>query len=445
MCSHDIDYRSALSTYTRNHPLDYHHHNYYSNITHKKKKEDCNLNRKLYNTDIISDTNSYTCAGGLRNDKSFSGFGYEKQEWISMTGEVERSSKQKCTSSNIDDQEPNAKLVRNSILAGSAAGVTSTLLFHPMDLLRTKMQSSVMLSSASRASYGTTGTATTSITIVSPWSTLKGTLNYGGFRALYTGLSLPLAAQAIYKSCVFTTNTLCKTALLEFKTQERHKVGIFSDSKFSKLTSWDLFLCGGVGGMVNALFFVTPVELVRNKLIAQDIKLAKENIQSISKQGLKKGKMKSSSVLRGPIDVIRHILLKHGLRGMWRGANITILRDSFGCGIYFVAYDAGKRFFTRSLGTENDNLATLFAGACAGAGFWMIAAPFDTIKTNIQTGKTHSISTAWKDIASKKSFASSIIRLYSGWQLAIGRGAPAAAVTLYTYEAWMSYLSSELY
>lgn len=368
-----------------------------------------------------------------------------------MSGDLRQQTCSQNSSSSIrnnvvrEHENHNMKLVRSSIIAGSAAGSTAALLFHPMDLLRTKMQSSVMLSTvaANGASSCSSSSAMAASTVVSPWSTLRGTLQYGGIRALYTGLSLPLVAQAAYKSCVFTTNTLCKSALLEFKTQEKHKVGIFSDAKFSKLTIFDLFLCGGAGGMANGFLFVTPVELVRNQLIAQDMELAKGKTRGLSRNHISFGVKKSSKIMRGPVDVVRRVLLKDGLSGMWRGANVTILRDSFGCGLYFVAYEVGKDFFTRTLPAESSNLITLLAGACAGTGFWVVALPLDMIKTNIQTGKTESIVTALKDLAGKKGVVNTLGKLYSGWQLAFGRGAPSAAVTLYAYEMWMNFLSSE--
>jgi predicted membrane channel-forming protein YqfA (hemolysin III family) len=100
-------------------------------------------------------------------------------------------------------------LVRNSLIAGTFAGVTGTCSVYPMDVLRTKMQSAAAVSVPS--------TQTKLSPLVSaavhqhhhhqgPLQVLLQTLQHGGIRALYTGMALPLTAQAVYKATVFSVN-----------------------------------------------------------------------------------------------------------------------------------------------------------------------------------------------------------------------------------------------
>jgi hypothetical protein len=119
-------------------------------------------------------------------------------------------------------------------LAGSISGIASTVAMYPMDVIRTKMQSD-----GGR-----------------PVSVLRQTIQHGGLRALYTGMTLPLAAQAIYKATVFSVNNISEKLILDFKTLENHKTGLIQDGK---LTYLDRFTCGFLGGAVNAYLFVTPV------------------------------------------------------------------------------------------------------------------------------------------------------------------------------------------
>jgi len=336
----------------------------------------------------------------------------------------------KPISKDLEKERREKRVIRNSILAGSFAGVTQTCIFHPMDVLRTKVQSSMILADCSSSTSGCKSSEVK--TRVSLSSVVRETLHHGGIRSLYTGLSLPVAGQALYKSCVFTTNTVCKSALFEYRSQERHKVGIFTDSQSQKLSYTDLFLCGGIGGMVNAFMFVTPIELVRNQLIAQDMKSERKS-ESI--------RYRNRKVMLGPFDVVRHIVQSRGLLGMWTGARVTVLRDFLGCGSYFLFYEMGKNFFRNLLPNENKTVITLLAGTWAGTGFWIAAAPLDTIKTHVQTSSSQkSMRTIWSEIGSKTTLAT-LKRLYSGWPLAFGRGAPSAAITLYTYEVWMDFLS----
>lgn len=333
-----------------------------------------------------------------------------------------------ATSKNTQSNNTNADMVRKSVCAGSFAGITSTLLFHPFDVVRTKIQTEALSLSSGAHKICTTSSKSASTSGISSsggksgvLSVVRSTIQYGGVRAFYTGLSLPLAAQAVYKSCVFTTNSVSKTALMEWKRQELHKVGKFTP--VLSLTLKDVFFCGAVGGLVNAFLFVTPVEYVRNQLIAQDVKLAANRVSGIK-------------IMRGPIDVIRRVVTAEGIFGLWRGAGVTVMRDSFGCGFFFVSYEVSKRFLS-TVSSLNDTLVTLLSGSCAGIGFWVAAAPLDTIKTNIQTGNTQSIRTAWADITNG---GANVLKLFSGWQVAFGRGAPAAAVTVYSYEMFYGLL-----
>ena len=130
----------------------------------------------------------------------------------------------------------NSNVVRNSLMAGSAAGMASTIACHPFDVLRIKMQSSAPLASASAAASTTTNTAMAMASSQNAplgiWGTLRSTLQYGGVRALYTGLALPLAAQAVYKGTVFTVNNRTESFIREWKTQERYKLGQFHQEPY---------------------------------------------------------------------------------------------------------------------------------------------------------------------------------------------------------------------
>ena len=145
------------------------------------------------------------------------------------------------TSSGSSSRSSNApsNVIRNSLLAGSAAGMASSIACHPFDVIRVNMQSTAL---ATTGSIGVTGT-------------VRNTLQYGGLRALYTGLTLPFAAQAIYKGTVFTVNNLTQQALTEWKTQENYKLGIFSPYE---VTLTDRFLCGCMGGAVKRCVVCYP-------------------------------------------------------------------------------------------------------------------------------------------------------------------------------------------
>ena len=292
--------------------------------------------------------------------------------------------------------------VRNSILAGSASGVVSTALVYPFDVLRTKMQASAHV-----ASHDLRG----------PLHVLSQTWKHGGVGALYTGVSLPLAAQAVYKATVFSANQFCQAVILDNRTLYLQKMG--NAYPQPTLTMPDHFLCGFLGGAINAAAFVTPVEFVRNQLISQHTKLASGQI--------------STTPLSGPLDVIRSTIGTQGIPGLWRGLGITVARDSLGCGCFFVSLA-----YCRKLLMEHAELPTLgitiLSGMCAGLGFWVVALPLDTVKTWVQDGSALSARHVMSESIAKHGWLGTSQRLCRGWQMAFGRGAPSAAITICTYD-----------
>ena len=122
--------------------------------------------------------------------------------------------------------------------------MVSTVLLYPLDVLRTKLQ-------ASHAG--------------GPVTVLRQTVQYGGLRALYTGIAFPLGAQALYKATIFTTHNVTQEWVRDFKSLERQKLGLDSGAAVP-LNYIDTAVCGFVAGAVNAGAFVTPVELVRNQV-----------------------------------------------------------------------------------------------------------------------------------------------------------------------------------
>mmetsp|Transcript_14390 Transcript_14390/g.20274 ORF Transcript_14390/g.20274 Transcript_14390/m.20274 type:complete len:372 (-) Transcript_14390:88-1203(-) len=316
-------------------------------------------------------------------------------------------------------------VIRNSLLAGSVAGITSTALCHPFDVIRTKVQSFALESAASTSTTASNSSAVSyraSLYHHSPVSSFMHTFENGGWRALYTGLSVPLAAQAVYKATVFCVNNVCSGALKEWKTQEQRKIGIFQPYQLSIA---DKFFCGAMGGALNAFFFVTPVEYIRNQLIIRDTQLASMGSKSNAANAM------------SPMDVIRKTWHgEQGIKGLWRGAGVTVARDSMGCGCFFVAFAQIQKLLKDNDTAKPSLATTVVSGAGAGLAFWCVALPLDTLKTLVQNGASPTATGAFEEMVQKSNHdAIRVVKqLCKGWQVALGRGLPAAAVTLSTYD-----------
>lgn len=314
--------------------------------------------------------------------------------------------------------------VRKSILAGSIAGIASCAIFHPFDVVRTKMQATTKLietSTVNTKSNSLVNSITTKPGITSssgPVAVISHTYKNGGIRAFYTGISLPLVAQALYKSTVLTTNRVATNVLTEWKTEQRWKTGLFAPYKMSLS---DHFICGSISGAVNALLFVCPVEFIRNQLIQQHTKRAQ-------------GTLTADKIMTGPVDVIKTTVKTDGFLGLWRGAGVTLVRDSVGCGAFFIMNDVGKKNISAYTGYEEGTLPnTIGSGFMAGFGYWFVSLPLDALKTLVQTGKSTSAMETFSYLVKRDGSFGAVMKLYRGWQLAFSRGSPSAAVTLSTY------------
>jgi hypothetical protein len=320
-------------------------------------------------------------------------------------------------SSTQQQQDPH--VVRNSLLAGTVAGICSTALMYPAEVLRTKMQAAAAHHQpASHHAHSTR-----------PFQVLLHTLEHGGIRALYTGLSLPLKAQAVYKATVFTVNNCTMQGLLEWKKNEMLKVGKYHPEEPPTLSLLDRFVCGAVGGAVNGALFVTPVEYVRNTLIAQDTRLA-------AAKSAGKTLASNEVVYRGPRHVLQHTIATQGWSKLYTGIGMTVARDSWGCGVFFVTFKVVSDLLTGDDDhrSKHPTVGKLAAGAAAGLGYWVAALPLDTLKTWVQNGTAESASKVLRELVHENGILGTFQRLTRAWKIAFGRGMPAAAVTMTSYE-----------
>jgi solute carrier family 25 carnitine/acylcarnitine transporter 20/29 len=275
-----------------------------------------------------------------------------------------------------------------TVIIGSISGCLAIAVCHPIDVVRTKMQ-------VQASTFG---------------ACVRDTADKEGLRGFYKGFSGPFIAQGVYKSVLFSVNSLTQKHLFHSSRQ-----------------GGALFVSGFISGSVNAVV-VAPVEIIRTNLI-----FAKRDGTSYSLAGS-----------------IRNIASRQGIFGLWKGLLPAVMRDGPGMGFYFLAFDRAKS----TLSEENKPVSLMtriLAGAAAGAGFWLVALPVDTIKTVVEaeavnaektlrlhtTGTLNLISSVTRQLWNE----GGIRRLYRAWPVAFGRGLPSAAITLTTFDICTEYLS----
>ncbi|KAK7679923.1 hypothetical protein QCA50_017083 [Cerrena zonata] len=215
--------------------------------------------------------------------------------------------------------------------AGFIGGATQVLIGQPADLVKIRLQ--------------TSSTPLTSTQIIKQVFANEGAL------AFYKGTLPPLIGVG---ACVS----------LQFYGFHESKRQILKYTKQNSLNLWpQTYLAGAMAGLVNTPI-TAPVEQLR--ILSQ----------SSSKP----------TSLRSTVQAIWH---HQGFKGVYRGFNITLLREVQAYGIWFLTYETliGKIQQYNNY-TSRDQISTpelLLSGALAGNALWLSSYPLDVIKSNIQS------------------------------------------------------------
>lgn len=159
-----------------------------------------------------------------------------------------------------------------------------------------------------------------------------------GARGVYRGMSSPLVGVAGINAIVFGIYANTQRYLPNPDSLKSH------------------FIAGATAGFFQS-FICSPMELAKSRL-------------QVSNGGNK-----------GPIDCLRKIYSREGTKGLFRGLNITMLREIPAFGSYFWTYE----LLTRT--PDNSPVSTsamLLSGGLAGIVSWVIVYPIDVIKSRMQ-------------------------------------------------------------
>ncbi|GMY34200.1 mitochondrial arginine transporter BAC2-like [Fagus crenata] len=230
-------------------------------------------------------------------------------------------------------------------VAGGFGGIAGIISGYPLDTLRVRQQQSSKAGSAV--------------------SILRNVMATEGPSALYRGMAAPLASVTFQNAMVFQIYAVLSRAF---------------DRSISATDppSYKGVALGGVGtGAVQSLI-LTPVELVKIRLQLQNNSYTK---------------LHQADPYKGPVSVAKSIFKTEGIKGMYRGLTITLLRDAPAHGFYFYTYEYMREQLhpgCRKSGQESLN-TMLVAGGLAGVASWVSCYPLDVIKTRLQAQSLSSL------------------------------------------------------
>ncbi|KAF7981904.1 hypothetical protein HWV62_31499 [Athelia sp. TMB] len=103
--------------------------------------------------------------------------------------------------------------------------------------------------------------------------------------------------------------------------------------------------------------------------------------------GLANGSDKNK-LYKGPFDAMKKFYSAHGIAGIYKGQGVTLLRETTGYAVYFLAYEKLMQREMAQKGIKREEISASHAvlyGATAGYVLWAVIYPIDMIKSRIQT------------------------------------------------------------
>ncbi|KAM8914680.1 mitochondrial carnitine/acylcarnitine carrier protein isoform 1-T1 [Spinachia spinachia] len=144
----------------------------------------------------------------------------------------------------------------------------------------------------------------------------------------------------------------------------------------------------------------------------------------------------------GPMDCVKQLYREFGIRGIYKGTALTLMRDVPASGMYFTSYEWLKNVLTPA-GKSHNELSipsVLFAGGMAGIFNWAVAIPADVLKSRFQTAPEGKYPNGFRDVLRELIREEGIGSLYKGFNAVMLRAFPANAACFLGFEFAMKFL-----
>jgi len=291
---------------------------------------------------------------------------------------------------------PDSTLVRSAkdVLAGTVAGIGITLVGHPFDTLKVRLQTQ----SHTNPTYSGLGDC------------VRKTWAAEGAKGFYKGVASPLVGQMVFNAVQFAAYGEAKRLVAGTRPMELP----------------DYFAAGALTGFTVA-FVESPIDLFKTQLQTQVFQ-PKPRFTTF-------------------VGTVSHIASTYGLRGCYQGLAPTIMRNVPAVSGYFGVYE-GARLALLAPGQKLEELESwklLAAGSIGGLAYWAVTYPIDCIKSAIQADACNPKERRFAGVpdAAKQLYAEGgIPRFFKGVAPCILRAAPANAVCFFLYQKTAQFLGS---
>jgi len=302
----------------------------------------------------------------------------------------------------------------SSLMAGFFSGACGTLVGHPLDTIKVRVQLGlgVTANAAPSLPNSTHRAATKGVpqrAMSSAAAPALPVLSLANLRSLYRGLLPPLLTSGTMNSINFAIYEMNRTWLYE-------KYGLPSDSPRNVF-----FASAGAGLCISTV--TAPISLVKV-----------QRQSNVTAQGDP----------RTYWSMIREIKATHGAAGFYRGFLPMLYMESVGRGFYMYVYFCCKPFFAEyvcgDVGMVESTPARVMSAATAGCASWVAVYPVDVVKSKLQADAVGERYRGAMDCI-EQTFRDGGARAFTrGIGYTIIRAAPTAATVLPVYEHVKDFL-----
>ena len=148
---------------------------------------------------------------------------------------------------------------------------------------------------------------------------------------------------------------------------------------------------------------------------------------------------------KGFWDCTAQVMRQGGLRSLFKGTTLTLMRDTPGSMAWFGTYEFAKKEMMRVQGIDPATgtlspLAVLTAGGLAGMACWTVAIPADVLKSRYQSapeGTYTGIMDVYSQLVKNEGFSA----MFAGMRPALIRAFPANAACFFGMEVARKFLA----
>jgi len=267
-----------------------------------------------------------------------------------------------------------------SFISGGCGGVASVIVGQPMDMIKVQLQNQ----SVTNPMYNGT------------FDCAKKMIAKDGFRGLYRGVAAPLVGV----SPIFA---------LSFAGNNAGQQMVRSATGHQKLSYGECFCAGMIAGVYSTVI-MAPGERIKC-LLQTD----------------------TTGKYKGMGDCAKQLFREGGIKNVYKGTVLTLMRDVPASGCYFGIYEVLKDQLTPAGSTQMSLRAVLLAGGMAGMANWAVAIPPDTLKTRFQTdvtGQYKGVGDVYRSVMAEGGFKT----MFRGFSAVMIRAFPANAACFLTME-----------